>query len=125
MISSNSNDIIGNAVPGGGGSGGETQPVYILTDGATITPNWVNGDIQQVTLEGDRTIANTSGKMDGGIYMLLIKQDAIGSRSVTWGSEYKWQEGVPPLLSIDPNLTDIITFICDGTNLYGVIQEGF
>ena len=99
--------------------------INTLTDGATITPDWNNGDTQTVTLGGNRTIANPSNSQSGATYTIIIKQDATGSRTVTWGSNYKWSGGTAPTLSTGANAVDIITFVSDGTNLYGVAQLDF
>ena len=101
------------------------SPVYSLTDAATITPDWDNGSMQSVTIAGNRTIANPSNKKDGSTYILKIKQDSTGSRTLTWGTDYKWAGGTAPTLTTTANAVDIITFFCDGISLYGVFSGDF
>lgn len=97
----------------------------VLTDGATI--NWDTEDNQvcSVTLGGNRTMAAPTNLKDGGTYILTVKQDATGSREITWNAVFKWAGGTAPTLSTDANAVDIITFVSDGTNLYGVAQLDF
>jgi hypothetical protein len=95
-----------------------------LTDGANVSWNMNLGHIATLTLGGNRTINNPTN-LKAGSALLILKQDATGGRTVTWGSAYKWPSGTPPALSSAANATDIITFVSDGTNLYGNILRGF
>ena len=97
----------------------DLKPVYILIDGATITPDFNNGSIQKVTIGGNRTIANPLNKQSGATYELIIKQDGTGSRTLLWGSDYLWPGGAAPTLSTGADDIDIIRFTCDGNNLFG------
>jgi len=56
---------------------------------------------------------------------MIVKQNATGSRLVTWAPQYKWQSGIAPVLTSLANGVDIMTFISDGTNLYGLIAKDF
>lgn len=96
-----------------------------LTDGASIAWNVANGAAASVTLGGNRTLANPSGLQAGGTYVLIVKQDATGSRTLAYGSAYKWPGGTAPTLSTAANAVDVLTFISDGTALYGVAAKAF
>ena len=61
-----------------------------------------------------------------GTYILHILQDGTGNRTITtWNSVYKWPANVAPVLSTAANSRDIVSFICDGTNMYGSYITGF
>ena len=77
-----------------------------------------------LTLGGASTAISFSGASAGGTYVLILKQDSTGSRSVTW-TGFKWPSGTPPVLSTTANATDVLTFVYDGTSLLGVAQKGF
>lgn len=96
-----------------------------LTDAASIA--WAAGDNQvaSVTLGGNRTLADPSGLQDGATYILRVIQDGTGSRTLAYGSAYKWPSGVAPTLSTGAGAIDVLTFISDGTNMYGVAQLDF
>ena len=104
-------------VPGTVAGGGGGAPGFqTLTDGATV--NWdLSAGSAQVTLGGDRTIANPTNMQAGEVYFLLVKQDATGTRRPTWGTAYWWEGGAPPVLSTWPNYADLLTFACDGSHL--------
>lgn len=95
-----------------------------LTDGATINWNLALGVAATVTLAGNRTLANPTNMASGYSYSIIVKQDATGSRTLAYGSAYKWSGGTP-VLSTTANAVDIITFISDGTNMYGSILKAF
>ncbi len=86
--------------------------VVALTDGATITPNCDTTDIGKVTIAGNRTIANPSGTPVAGQKLILrIKQDTTGSRTITWGSNYRFAGGTAPTLTTTASKTDYLGFI--------------
>lgn len=96
-----------------------------LTDQATITWDTVQGVFAEVTLTDNRTLANPTNLINGASYILLIKQDGTGNRTLTFGSAYKFPGGTDPTLSTAANAVDIIAFLSDGVNLYGTIQKNF
>lgn len=96
-----------------------------LTDAASISWNLNTQQVASVTLGGNRTLANPANLVNGGSYALIVKQDATGGRTLTYGSAFKWLGGATPALSTSPNATDVLVFISDGVNLYGVANLGF
>lgn len=100
--------------------GGVTGGSYSqITDAATITWDLDNKPVAVVVLGGNRTIASPTGQVAGPIsfYRLTLVQDATGSRTVTWGSAYKFPSGTPPTLSTAGNAVDELIFDSDGTNM--------
>ena len=89
-----------------------------LTDGATITWNAASGRIATVTLGGNRTMAAPTN-LKAGHYTLTVIQDGSGSRTLTWNGAFKWPAQTAPTLSTAANARDILTFVSDGTLLYG------
>ncbi len=106
-------------------TGQSSSPIHTLTDQATITPDFDDGDVQTVTLTANRTLANPSNQKSGATYLIIVVQDAGGTNELTFGSNYKWSGGTAPTLSTDGDAVDILTFISDGTNMYGVFQGDF
>jgi hypothetical protein len=91
----------------------------------TISWDASTGRIATVTLTAaGRTLANPTN-LKVGTYILHILQDATGSRTITtWGSAYKFPGGVKPTLSTAANARDILSMVCDGTNLYCAFMPG-
>ena len=103
-----------------------TTPFVSLTYGANIAWAVDTGASAQVILSGATAVLdNPTGLLSGRTYNLIVKQDATGSRILTYGSLFKWAGGTAPTLSTAANAIDIFTFIYDGTNLYGSIVQNF
>lgn len=95
-----------------------------LADGANISWNLDDAQSAKVTLEGNRTLDNPTNMVDGGTYVLRVKQDATGSRTLSFGSAYDFGEAGEPVLTTTANKVDILTFISDGTKMFGVTSKG-
>lgn len=80
------------------------------TDGATITFNCATSNIHSVTLGGNRTLAVSNDKV-GQMLLIRLKQDATGTRTVTWFSGISWQGGSPPTLTTTGGKTDSIVIL--------------
>lgn len=97
----------------------------VLTDASSIAWNLNTAQTARVTLGGNRTLAAPSNLVDGGTYILFVKQDGTGSRTLAYNAVFKWPGGVAPVLSTGANALDILSFVSDGTNMYGTIQKAF
>lgn len=96
-----------------------------LTDGASIAWDLSLGAFATVTLGGNRTLSNPTNLVAGASYILIVKQDATGSRTLSYGTAYKFSSGTKPTLSTGANAVDIICFLSDGTSLYGSFLGNF
>lgn len=96
-----------------------------LADDTTISWNLDNAQTAKVTLGGNRTLANPTNMVDGGTYVLRVLQDGTGSRTLAYGSAYKWPAGTAPTLTTTAGAVDIITFVSNGTSMFGVISKAF
>lgn len=91
---------------------------FSANSSTAITIALTNGTVQIITLTGNATITMptaTSGKS----FIMFLKQDATGGRTVTW-STVKWPGGTAPTLTSTASRQDILSFFADGTNWYGV-----
>lgn len=96
---------------------------FALTDGGTIALNWNNGNDQSVTIAGNRTFT-FANPIDGGRYLIKLKQDATGSRTITWPT-ITWKGGTAPTLTTTANKTDFIYLYYDGTSYFGSSDLNF
>lgn len=90
-----------------------------LTDAANIAWNLNTNQVASVTLAGNRTLDNPTNMKDGSTYLLRVIQDATGSRTLAYGTAYKWPGGTAPTLTTAANAVDYLTFISDGTSMFG------
>jgi hypothetical protein len=91
---------------------------YSATPTSTITLDLANGTVQIITLGGNVTITMPTA-VSGKSFIMFLKQDATGSRTVTW-STVKWAGGTNPIITATASRQDIYSFFSDGTNWYGV-----
>ena len=92
---------------------------YSANSSTAITLDLTNGTVQIITLTGNATITMptaTSGKS----FIMYLKQDATGSRTVTW-STVKWAGGTAPTITSTASRLDLLSFFADGTNWYGAV----
>lgn len=98
-----------------------TVPTIVAdSDGATVTFNMSSGNLHSVTLGGNRTLA-VSNVATNQAFVLILKQDGTGSRTVTWFSTIRWVGASAPTLTTTINRWDIFAFIYDGTQYFGSI----
>lgn len=97
--------------------------VNTLTDGATINWDMSEGNLAKVTLGGDRTLAAPTGLLPG-TYILYIRQDATGGRTLAFDASYLFPDGADTSLSTAANSLDVLTVAYDGTDLVANLTKG-
>ncbi len=102
---------------------GYSADATFTTGPAPANVDWNNSNVQEIILSANRSLAFINGK-SGGLYTLLVKQDAMGTRIVTFPPEIKWANGTAPTLNTNPNAAAQIRFAFDGTNYFegGIYQ---
>ena len=88
-----------------------------LTDGANVAWDLRSGGQAKVTLGGNRTLSNPTNMVAGAIYTLRVKQDGTGGRTLAYGPAFLWPSDVPPTLTVDADGVDVLTWLCDGTDM--------
>ena len=80
---------------GPGGNGG----LYLNLGGISgeNAINFSSYDTQEFTLNGDVNFSFTGGTT-GGIYTLIINQESIGRKSISWPNSVKWSRGYTPVI---------------------------
>ena len=91
--------------------------IQTLSDGANIAWNLNLGGQAVVTLGGNRTLDNPTNLVAGAIYTLRVIQDGVGTRLLAFGAAYLWPRAIPPTLTATAGATDVLVFLCDGTNM--------
>jgi hypothetical protein len=86
--------------------------------GGAYTINIANGTVQVLTLTSSCTFTFPTA-VAGKSFLILLRQDGTGSRSVTWPASVKWPGGTAPTLTSTASRQDIISFVSDGTSWFG------
>jgi hypothetical protein len=81
----------------------------------TIAIDAAVSDFYKVTLTGNATLANptNSGSTNVRHFTVRVKQDATGSRTLGYGTDYRFPAGIVPDLTTAPNAVDYLSFILD------------
>ena len=95
-----------------------TETLYTANTSTAITVSLTNGTVQQLTLTGNATITMPTAAA-GKSFVIMLKQDATGSRTVTW-STVVWPSGTAPTITSTASKQDIYSFFSDGSSWYGI-----
>jgi hypothetical protein len=95
------------------------ETAFTANSSTAITLDLANGTVQIITLTGNATITMPTATA-GKSFIIMLKQDATGSRSVTW-STVKYPSGTAPTITATASRMDILSFFADGTNWYGTV----
>ena len=90
--------------------------ITTLTDGATITADFATTNHFQVTLGGNRTLANPSNQTAGQSGAIRLVQDGTGSRTLAYGSNWKFSNGTAPTLTTSANAVDILVYFVESAS---------
>lgn len=86
---------------------------------ATPTLDAANGNRQRITLTGNATFT-FSNFSAGQSVLLMVRQDATGSRTITWPT-IRWSGGTAPTLTTTGSKEDHIMLFYDGTDYFGSV----
>ena len=93
-----------------------------LDDAATIEWDGLGGRVAVVTLGGNRTVGNPDNVIAGQRYVLIVKQDATGNRTLNWGSNFKFTGGTAPTLTTSGNSVDVLEFIAESSSVLHLVK---
>jgi hypothetical protein len=95
-----------------------------LTDGSSITPDFDAGRIFSVTLGGNRTLENPTNQAAGQSGVVIVRQDGTGSRTLSYGTNWKFAGGAPTLTTT-ANAIDAISYYVEasGTILAAILTD--
>jgi len=89
--------------------------ISALTDASTITPNFATANNFSVTLGGNRTLANPTNLTAGQSGVIVITQDGTGSRTLAYGSYFKFPTGTAPTLTTTASAVDVLCYYVEST----------
>lgn len=100
--------------------------VTSLTDASTISVDFSVSNNFTVTLGGNRTMGNPTNPVIGQSGSIFIVQDATGSRTLSWSSNWDWSNGNAPTLSTAANAVDRVDFIVrSSTSIQAVFTAAY
>jgi hypothetical protein len=99
---------------------GYTEETVTANTSTAYTISLANGTLQILTLTGNCTFTFPTATA-GQSFMMFLKQDATGSRTVTWPAAVKWPNSVAPTITATASKGDKFVFTADGTNWLGSV----
>lgn len=78
-----------------------------------------------LTLTEDTTLQNPTTPVNFAVYQFIIQQDASGLWTLSYGSMFKFSNGIAPIIDLNPNSKGILTALFDGTDLLVVSIQNF
>lgn len=86
-----------------------------LTDATSIATDLSLGNNFSVTLGGNRTLANPSNIVAGQSGIIVITQDGTGSRTLAYGSYFKFPAGTAPTLTTTASAVDVLAYYVESS----------
>jgi hypothetical protein len=93
------------------------ETLYSANTSTAITVDLTNGTVQNLTLTGNATITMPTA-VAGKSFIIILSQDATGSRTVTW-STVSWPGATAPTVTSTASKKDIYSFFSNGTSWFG------
>jgi hypothetical protein len=97
--------------------------VAIGNSGTAQTLALTNGTFQTCTLTGNCTFTMPTATA-GKSFILLLTQDATGSRTAVFTS-VKFPGGTAPTITVTAGKSDILTFVANGTSWFGSSSQNY
>jgi len=85
--------------------------VVSLTDGTSIAVSFNDGQNFAVQLAGSRTLESPTNCVAGQVGSIFIIQDGTGSRTLSYGANWKFAAGTAPTLSTAASAVDRVDYI--------------
>ena len=96
-------------------SAAQRGSVSALTDGSTITADFAVANNFSLTIGGNRTLANPSNLTAGQHGVIVITQDGTGSRTLAYGSYWKFASGTAPTLTTTASAVDVLVYYVESS----------
>jgi hypothetical protein len=98
-------------------SAAQRGDVVTLTDAANIATDMSLGNNFTVTLAGNRTLDNPTNQVAGQGGIVVIKQDATGTRTLAYGANWKFEGGFTPTLSTAASAIDVLAYFVESSGV--------
>jgi hypothetical protein len=99
---------------------GYTEEVATANTSTAYTIDLANGSVQILTLTGNCTFTFPTATA-GQSFILLLKQDGTGGRTVTWPASVEWPGGTAPTITSTASKMDKLVFTAADSNWYGSV----
>ena len=121
LTETSTNTVTNKTYEAGVFTNGYTEETVTANTSTAYTIDLANGTVQYLTLTGNVTYTFPT-PVAGKSFMLIQKQDATGSRTVTWPASVDWPSATAPTLTSTASKADKFVFTAiDGSNWLGSV----
>jgi hypothetical protein len=99
---------------------GYTEEVATANTSTAYTIDLAGGSVQILTLTGNCTFTFPTATA-GQSFILLLKQDGTGGRTVTWPASVEWPGATAPTITSTASKMDKFVFTAADSNWYGSV----
>jgi hypothetical protein len=99
---------------------GYTEETVTADTSTAYTIDLANGSVQILTLTGNCTFTFPTATA-GQSFILLLKQDGTGGRTVTWPASVEWPSATAPTITSTASKLDKFVFTAADSNWYGSV----
>jgi hypothetical protein len=99
---------------------GYTEETVTADTSTAYTIDLANGSVQILTLTGNCTFTFPTATA-GQSFILLLKQDGTGGRTVTWPASVEWPGATAPTITSTASKMDKLVFTAADSNWYGSV----
>ena len=104
----------------------DAADTVVLTPGATVAVNMSSGFNFSLAMGGAYTLSNPTNTKNGQSGVIYIVQDATGSRTLAYGTNWKFEGGTDPVLTTTPNAVDVLNYqVRSSTFIVASLAKGF
>ena len=97
--------------------------VTALTSGTTVTPVWANNNYFSLTLGHNVTLANGTTPVAGQSGSIFLTQDGTGSRTLSFGTYYKFVGATAPTISTAAAAIDRLDYVWTTTTSCHIVAS--
>ena len=95
-----------------------------ITSG-TIPWNLAENQVATLNVTTNSTMNTPTNPQAGSTYVMLVTQGTGGSNTLSFSTAYKFVGGSAPVLSTGSAQVDVLSFVTNGTVLFGVASQNF
>jgi hypothetical protein len=95
-----------------------------ITSG-TVPWNLAENQVATLEVTTNSTMNTPTNPQAGSTYVMIVTQGTGGSNTLSFSTAYKFVGGSAPVLSTGSAQVDVLSFVSNGTVLYGVASQNF
>ena len=95
-----------------------------ITSG-TVPWNLAENQVATLTVTTNSTMNTPTNSQAGSTYVMIVTQGTGGSNTLSFSTAYKFPGGTAPVLSTGSAQVDVLSFVSNGTVLFGVSSQNF